>query len=121
MGIVAHHLASDASGRDRALRRLHRARWAIGAAAAGLTALLSITAADAFRGHTGSGKVVSAPVRRRAQPPVRVTVPRPQGVPAIVGSPAPLQPPAAPPAAAPPPPAPTPAAPVPAPQVSGGS
>ena len=110
--------------RDRALRMVRGAAWSVGVGAAGLTALFSVVAAHAFKGHSGKTKAVAAV--RPARQLQRVSVPPPQHVPAISGAPA-LAPPAQPPAAAPsqqsapaPQPAPVPQ-PAPAPQVSGGS
>lgn len=113
---MVRYSTPDAVARNRALRRLRKAGWGLAAAAAGFTAVLSITAADAFSGH---GRTTSAaPVPRRRVPvPAAVVVPPPQHVPALAGAPPPLQPPAAPPVAAPAAPAPS----APAPQVSGGS
>jgi hypothetical protein len=119
-----------ARARDRALRVVRTAGWAVGLASAGLTAGLSVVAAQAFKGHDGKTKVTTAPAPvRRLVRPEHVSVPPPQRVPAISGAPAPITPPAQPPAATPPvdqsAPAPVPA---PAPQqaappaaVSGGS
>jgi hypothetical protein len=118
------------SRRDRDLRRLRGAAWALGAGAAVVTGALSVAAAHAFKGHDGT-KRTSAPTPAPVTHAARVRVPPPQRVPAIVGEPTPLQPPAQPPAAAtatapqqaapasqPAAPAPQPA---PQPQTSGGS
>ena len=122
--------AKAVRARDRALRAVRAAGWAVGLGAAGLTAGLSVVAAQAFKGHDGKVKVAKtpAPVRRVVRP-ARVPVPPPQPVPAIAGVPAPVAPPPQAPAAAAPPvdqsaqPAPAPVpeqAPAPA-AVSGGS
>jgi hypothetical protein len=91
-------------------------RWMIAGVAAGaaaLSGLVSVVAAQAFKGHSTSA---SRTKHARTAAPRPVRVPAPQHVPSIAGAPpAPLQPPAQPPAAAVPQPA------APAPQVSGGS
>jgi len=98
------------SRRDRDLRRLRGAAWAVAAGAGVLAAGLSVAAAHAFKGHDGTARSsAAAPAARTA----RVRVPRPQRVPPIAGDPLPLQPPAEPPA-----PTPEPAAPA---ETSGGS
>ena len=98
------------SRRDRDLRRLRGAAWAVAAGAGVLAAGLSVAAAHAFKGHDGTTQSSAvAPAARAA----RVRVPPAQRVPAIAGDPLPLQPPAEPPA-----PAPEPAAPA---ETSGGS
>jgi outer membrane biosynthesis protein TonB len=128
-----HRSRQSPSRRDRALRRVRRGTWAIGAGTAGLATTLSVVSAHAFKGHSHGAAPAPAPKQR--QPLRRVAVPGPQHVPAIAHNPAPLQPPSAPPSATPAPaptpspaPAPTPApAPAPAPvpqpqpQTSGGS
>ena len=98
------------SRRDRDLRRLRGAAWAVAAGAGVFAAGLSVAAAHAFKGHDGTAPTSAvAPAARAA----RVRVPPPQRVPPIAGDPQPLQPPAEPPA-----PAPEPAAPA---ETSGGS
>ena len=90
----------DPRERDRLVGRMRIAGRVVAVAAAGATALLSVVAAHAFRGHGGgTARAAIAPV-------ARVHVPPPQDVPAVEGSPPPPQPPAAPPEAAPPEPAP---------------
>ena len=89
------------AGRDRNVRRVRILAWSVAAAAAGLSAGLSVVAAHTFKGHDGTVRTVA-----------RVSVPPAQYVPAIAGAPAPLQPPAAAPTAAPP---------QPEPETSGGS
>jgi hypothetical protein len=87
----------------------------VAAGAVGLSGLLSVVAAQAFKGHPQRvGATTMRPQSVRAR---RVSVPGPEAVPSIAGEPAPLQPPAQPPAAATQPPP----APAPEPQVSGGS
>jgi hypothetical protein len=98
--------------RDAALRRTRAAIAGIAAGAVALSGVLSVVAAQAFKGHPQRRAAAAARTRD-----ARVRVPGPQSVPAIAGRPAPLRPPAQPPAA----PAPQPAAPAPDPQVSGGS
>jgi hypothetical protein len=90
------------AGRDRIVRRVRILALSVAAAAAGLSAGLSVVAAHAFKGHDGTVRTTAA----------RVRVPPAQHVPAIAGAPAPLQPPAA---------APTVAPPQPQPETSGGS
>jgi hypothetical protein len=100
---------SGPAQRDRALRRVRAATWAVGLAAAGLTGAFSAAAAHAFKGHSGKAAAAPAPTRHS----VRVTVPPPQHVPPI-GSQAKQeqpQPPASPPQSAPSPSAPPQAAP----------
>jgi hypothetical protein len=92
--------APSPAGRDRAVRRVRVLAWSVAAAAAGLSAGLSLVAAHAFKGHDGRAEATSAAPSRRAA--ARVDVPRAQYVPAIAGAPAPLQPPAAAPTVAPP-------------------
>jgi hypothetical protein len=115
------------SRRDRALRRVRRTTWAIGAGTAGLATTLSVVSAHAFKGHSRNPASAAA-AAAKPRPLRRVVVPAPQRVPAIADNPAPLQPPAAPPSATPAPappaaaPAPAPAPqPQPQPQTSGGS
>ncbi len=84
----------------------------VAASAVGLCGVLSVVAAQAFKGRPQRAAVTTS--ARRAPAP-RVRVPGPQAVPSLAGAPAPLQPPAQPPAAATPQPS------APAPQVSGGS
>ena len=119
------------SRRDRAIQRVRRASWVVGAATAGLAAALSAVAANAFKGHP-HGTPAASPHRsaKKARRHVRrVAVPGPQHVPAIAASTDGLTPPSSAPAPAPstqPPPSapasPAPApAPAPAPQTSGGS
>jgi hypothetical protein len=92
----------DPQARDRLLGRTRLAGWIVGATAAGATAMLSVVAAHAFRGHGGTPAHATATATAS---PVRV--PPPQDVPAIDGAPPPpLQPPPSPPEAAPPQPAP---------------
>jgi hypothetical protein len=93
----------DPLARDRLVRRMRTAGWVVGATAAGATALLSVVAAHAFRGHDGSATRAAVPARAPAS---QVSVAPPQHVPAIDGAPAPLQPPPSPPEAVPPQPAP---------------
>jgi hypothetical protein len=121
--------SASPSRRDRAIRRVRTATWAIGAATVGLAASLSAVAANAFKGNSRQDKSADAAVPKDLAPR-RVVVPPPEHVPAIAAGQAPLTPPASPPSAAPstPPPAapatPAPApspAPVPQPQTSGGS
>ena len=98
------------SRRDRDLRRLRGAAWAVAAGAGVLAAGLSVAAAHAFKGHDGTARSSAvAPAARAAG----VRVPPAQRVPPIAGDPLPLQPPAQAPA-----PAPEPAAPA---ETSGGS
>ena len=98
--------------RDAAIRRARGAVVGVAAGAVALSGVLSVVAAQAFKGHAQPTATVTdtAPA-----PTSRVPVPGAEDVPPIAGDPAPLQPPAQPPAA----PIPTPSAP--APQVSGGS
>lgn len=107
--------------RDAALRRTRAVIVGAAAAAVGLSGALSEVAAQAFQGHpqhSEPSRVPATTAAGRAHAP-RVSVPRPQRIPAIDGQPAPLQPPAEPPAATQDTqPAPAPA---PEPQVSGGS
>ena len=98
--------------RDAALRRTRSIVAGVAAGAVGLSGLLSVVAAQAFKGHPQ--RIATTTAVHRAQEP-RVRVPGPEAVPSIAGEPAPLQPPAQPPAAADPQPS------APAPQVSGGS
>ena len=98
------------SRRDRDLRRLRVAGWAVTAGAGVLAAGLSVAAAHAFKGHDGTTRSSAIASATRA---ARVRVPPPQRVPPIAGDPLPLQPPAEPPA-----PALEPAAPA---ETSGGS
>ena len=86
---------------------------AVSAAAVALSGMLSVVAAQAFKGHQSDAATPAA----GAPAPRHVNVPAPERIPAIAGDPAPLQPPAQPPASAAPDPAPS----APAPQVSGGS
>jgi len=91
--------------RDVALRRTRRLIAGVAAGAVALSGLLSVVAAQAFKGHTTS-----------ATPTTRSDVPGPQSIPrAQDDDAAPLQPPAQPPAASDQQPS------APAPQVSGGS
>jgi hypothetical protein len=86
------------SRRDRDLRRLRGAAWAVAAGAGVLAAGLSVAAAHAFKGHDGTTRSSAfAPAARAA----RVRVPPAQRVPPIAGELLPLQPPAEPPAPAP--------------------
>ena len=105
--------ASSPSARDRQLRRVRHAGRVLAVAAAGATAVFSVVAAHAFRGHNGKARV------RVAAPPVaaphRSRVPPPPDVPQIAGAPPPLQAPEQPPAAAAPPES------APPPETSGGS
>ena len=96
--------AKAVRARDRAVRAVRATGWAAGLGAAGLTAGLSVVAAQAFKGHDGRVRTPRAPVAvRRVVQPRRVRVPPPEPVPAIAGAPAPIAPPAeAPTAAAPP-------------------
>jgi len=98
--------------RDAAVRRARGAVVGVAAGAVALSGLLSVVAAQAFKGHPQPTVTVT---NTTPAPTSRVPVPGPEDVPPIAGEPAPLQPPAQPPAA----PIPTPSAPVP--QVSGGS
>ena len=102
-----------ARARDALLRRTRAAMVAVSAAAIALSGVLSVVAAQAFKGH----KAEAAQPAARSAAPRHGDVPAPERVPAIAGQPAPLQPPAQPPSSATPDPAP----PAPAPQVSGGS
>jgi hypothetical protein len=99
--------------RDVALRRSRQLVAGVAVAAVGLSGLVSVVAARAFKGRQ-RGAPARAPVQRARTP--RVQVPAPDRIPSIAGDPAPLQPPAQTPA---PPPVPAPTAPPP--QVSGGS
>lgn len=92
---------TDPSGRDRSVRAVRLVGWAAGLGAAGLTAVLSVVSAHAFKGH--DGKTDAAEPVRGSRPVAALTVPPPQDVPAISGAPAPLQPPAQPPTAVAPP------------------
>lgn len=98
---------TDPAGRDRAVRVTRFVAWVTGLVAAGLSALLSVVSAHAFKGHDGKAHRVAHRVV------ARVRVPGPQFVPGITGAPAPLQPPQQPPAVAP--------SEQPAPETSGGS
>jgi len=104
---------SRARARDALLRRTRGSMVAVSAAAIALSGMLSVVAAQAFKGHRADAATPSAGSSTRRH----VNVPAPDRIPAIAGAPAPLQPPAQPPASAAPDPAPS----VPAPQVSGGS
>ena len=84
---------------------------AVSAAAIALSGVLSVVAAQAFKGHQADAATP------RSSAPRHVNVPAPDRVPAIAGEATPLQPPAQPPASATPDPVPS----APAPQVSGGS
>src|SRR4051812_23519416 len=106
----------DPQARDRFVRRTRHVGRLVGIAAAGATALLSVVAAHAFKGHDGrKARAVAARVHPRAAT-ARPTVPPPDNVPSIFGAAAPIQAPSAPPAAAAPAPVPQPA-----PETSGGS
>jgi hypothetical protein len=71
--------------RDRLVQRVRAVRWATGVGAAGLTAAFSVAAAHAFKGHDGR-KAASATTPGTAKTQTRrVTVPRPDNVPAIAG------------------------------------
>lgn len=100
--------------RDAALRRTRVMIAGVAAGAVGVSGLLSVVAAQAFKGRP---QRVAGHTWAHAAPVPRTHVPGPQAIPPIAGAPAPLQPPAQPPAA----PTPQPVAPGPAPQVSGGS
>ena len=107
----------DPRGRDAMLRRVRALKTSVALGAAVGTAALSVTAAHAFKGHDGrkvrhAARVV--PPRSLATP--SVSVPGPDRVPSIAGSPPPPQP------LTPPAQAPT-SVPVPAatPETSGGS
>jgi hypothetical protein len=110
--------------RDRSVKIVRLATWVLSLGAAALTAVFSVVAAHAFKGHSNGGATKATSV-------AQMRVPAPQHVPAIRSVPAlrrPKQPPDAansqtptPQAAAPAPtPAPAPA-PQPQPQTSGGS
>jgi hypothetical protein len=97
--------AGRVHARDAALRRTRRLIAGVAAGAVALSGLLSVVAAQAFKGHA----TTTAPAARSQ----RAQVPGPQAIPATGdGEAAPLQPPAQPPAASDP---------APQPQVSGGS
>ena len=99
--------------RDALLRRTRGAMVVVSAAAVALSGVLSVVAAQAFKGHQAeAAQPAAAPSASR-----RVHVPAPDRIPAVAGQPAPLAPPAQPPASV----APDPAPPAAAPQVSGGS
>ncbi len=119
--------SSSVAARDRALRVARRMVRGSVAGALGLTAVLSVAAAQSFKGHQRSRARVTAPpatVRRAGR---AVQVPAPQPVPQISGAPpvpqAPAQAPtdAAAQAAAAAQAGAVPVAPEPAPTVSGGS
>ena len=103
-----------ARARDALLRRTRGAMVAVSAAAIALSGMLSVVAAQAFKGHQADA---ATPAAAGSPAPRHVSVPAPDSIPAIAGEPAPLQPPAQPPASAAPVPAPV----APAPEVSGGS
>jgi hypothetical protein len=105
----------DPRERDRLVGRMRTTGRALGVVAAGATAALSFVSAHAFRGHDGKAPRTAAAPSARARA-ARIGVPPPQHVPAIDGSPPPLQPPASAPEAPPPEPAPAPV-----PQTSGAS
>ncbi|MCW2967554.1 MAG: hypothetical protein JWM71_1326 [Solirubrobacteraceae bacterium] len=79
------------ASRDRTLRSLRAVAWLAGVVTAALTAVFSVVAAHAFKGHTGKTHVIAAV--RRTRPPAHNTVPPAQHVPAIASAPAQLQPP----------------------------
>lgn len=96
--------------RDAALRRTRALIVGVAAGAVALSGLLSVVAAQAFKGHTAT----AAPATQSDG----TSVPGPQSIPQAQGDDAaPLQPPAQPPAASDP----QSSAPAPEPQVSGGS
>lgn len=99
---------SEPVARDRAVRRVRAVSWATGGAAAVLSAVLSVAAAHAFKGHDGRQATHAAPAATPSAPRARVHVPPPDPVPSLSGTPAPPQPPAQPPASVPPPAAPPP-------------
>ncbi|HET8950753.1 MAG TPA: hypothetical protein VFN44_09590 [Solirubrobacteraceae bacterium] len=116
--VHAQGTRASRSARDAALRRTRAIVVGVAAAAVGLSGALSAVAAQAFKGHPQRSAPPPDTVARAAdRSGARVPVPRPQGIPAIKGQPAPLQPPAQPPAAT----QDTQPAPIPEPQVSGGS
>jgi hypothetical protein len=96
------------NARDAALRRTRGLIAGVVAAAVALSGLLSVVAAQAFKGHTKG----AAPAARSDDAQSGSQVPGPDSIPQAQGDPAPLQPPAQPPAASDP---------APDPQVSGGS
>ena len=110
----------DPRARDAALRRTRRVTALVAVAAAGGAGLLSVVAAQAFKGHSRGAAAARRGPATRPPAATRVSVPGPQDVPPISGQagavPAPQ--PAPPPQPAPAP-APQPAAP--APVTSGGS
>ena len=110
--------------RDSALRVTRGAIAGVAAGAVALSGVLSVVAAQAFKGRPHRAATRTASARAPIAPAPRATrvhVPGPESVPSIANDPAPLQPPAQPPAA-PPASVPQPSAPAPAaPQVSGGS
>lgn len=111
---------SAPAARDRSLRRVRAAQWGTGVVAAGLTATLSLAAANAFKGHSDKTPVTHATAVPQRPAPSPVQVPPPERVPAIAGQPAPPEPPAEAPQSVPPAPQPVPE-PLPAPVTSGGS
>ena len=119
-GADPRHQPGRLRARDAGLRRTRAIVAGVAAGAVGLSGLLSVVAAQAFKGHPQRATTTRAKTQThtRARAP-SVSVPGPQSVPSIAGDPAPLQPPAQPPAAA----TPQPSAPEPAPepQTSGGS
>ena len=97
-----------ARARDVALRRTRRLITIVAAGAVALSGLLSVVAAQAFKGHTQTAQAATPAARSDG-----AQVPGPQSIPrAGADDAAPLQPPAQPPAAS---------IPAPEPQVSGGS
>lgn len=108
--------ADAVKARDATLRRTRGIVAGVAAGAVAASGLLSVVAAQAFKGHAAT-KATTAATRAPERRAHRVPVPRPQSIPAIAGDPAPL----APPAQTPTPVEPQPSAPAPDPQVSGGS
>jgi hypothetical protein len=100
--------------RDAALRRTRAIVAGVVAGAVGLSGLISVVAAQAFKGRAQAAATppATAAPRHGAR---RLPVSPPQAIPSIAGDTAPLQPPEQPPADA------QPSAPAPQPQESGGS
>jgi hypothetical protein len=102
--------------RDAALRRTRGIVAGVAAGAVALSGLVSVVAAQAFKGHSHRAAATPRSTAHRVRAH-RNAVPPPDSIPAIAGAPEPLQPPAQPPAAVPE----QAPAPAPEPQVSGGS
>lgn len=113
----------DPRARDAMLVRVRAVNAVVAVVAAGATAAVSVAAAHAFKGHDGRRRVHRVAVAPRPRHSRAITVPGPERIPSIAGTPPPppLAAPAQPPAAATPTPAPAPAPAQAPPETSGGS